>query len=112
MPTRRKFIGTAAVLAAAIAGHQQSAQAAGASATPSPPKTPAPSPTAPSPLAVELARWLGRTLPEAHLGAVMTAKIAKDINDNLFVSGALRKSRSNALPPPDFVFVAAVADRP
>jgi hypothetical protein len=42
----------------------------------------------------------------------MTAKIAKDINDNLFIANAFRKLRSVALPPPDFVFVASAADRP
>jgi hypothetical protein len=71
-----------------------------------------PASTSPSPLAIELARSLQRGLPNAHLSAAMTAKIAKDINDNLFIANAFRKLRSVALPPPDFVFVASAADRP
>ena len=42
----------------------------------------------------------------------MTAKIAKDINDNFAISVAFRKISTLALPPPDFIFVASGADRP
>jgi hypothetical protein len=110
MPTRRNFIGTAMAIAALTAAGRR-AEAAPGAPTPTPTKTPAPS-ASPSPLAVELAHSLQRGLPEAHLSAAMTAKIAKDINDNFAISVAFRKSSTVALPPPDFVFVASAADRP
>lgn len=117
MPTRRSFIGSAGAIVAAIAGRGAAYAAANPPAPspskrPAPPKNAAPAPASPAPLAVELARSLQHDLPGAHLSTAMTAKIAKDINDNLFISGALRKNRSNALPPPDFVFVASALDRP
>ena len=111
MPTRRNFIGTAMAIAALTAAGRR-AQAAPGAPTPTPTKTPAPASTSPSPLAVALAHSLQRGLPEAHLSAAMTAKIAKDINDNFAISVAFRKISTLALPPPDFIFVASGADRP
>jgi len=102
MPTRRNFIGTAMAIAALTAAGRR-AQAAPGAPTPTPTKTPAPASTSHS---------LQRGLPEAHLSAAMTAKIAKDINDNFAISVAFRKISTLALPPPDFIFVASGADRP
>ena len=95
MSSRRSFLSTAAV-AAAAAGFS------GIDITPAS----AAKPKGPSALSVAIAKSLQKTMPDAHLSDARVEKIAGDIDGYAPTAADFRKTRLNNWDEPDFVFAA------
>lgn len=116
MSSRRRFLQTAALTAAALSAATAGTNAlASGSASPAKPAsavkpvatpTPSPTPTPTSPVAKALAASLQQDLPAAKISNAMTSQIADDIQGNFVIGKTLRKRKNRqAFPPPDLHFV-------
>lgn len=96
MPSRRSFIAAGALAAAA--------GLAGVADAPAPAEAAAPK--GPSAFALDQARWIAKTMPNAKLGDDLIEKIAGDIDGYAPVAAEFRKATLRNWDEPDFVFSA------
>lgn len=96
MSSRRSFIAAGAIVAAA--------GLAGVAGAPAP--ADAAAPKGPSAFALDQARWLQQTMPDAKLSDELVEKIAGDIDGYAPVAAEFRKAKLRNWDEPDFVFSA------